>query len=226
MRLSTALSLSPSVFGTLSPHATLGTAGAQMRTQSWEWMNAVNYPNGPFFITVTYDMSFTFRDAFGNIYPGPFSATSSVIVGIPMTKMSDAAVSAAAMVTAMAAAALAALFAIAALNTPYPANLIPAIGAAIFAVTAVAALGISIWYRAKAYDPPLPDFDYTERIAFAPPELPPINPEAANNPLIQSLHALLHLMQRIRQADEVMDRIHRKMIGAHTDGAEELLRAP
>jgi hypothetical protein len=223
LALATTLGLSPSVFGTIAA-ATLGTAGTQMRTQSWEWMNAVNYANGPASITVSYDMSFTFRDAFGNIYPGPFSGTSSVVVRIPLTKRDDAHVSFGAMIAALSLAAMAAIFAITALTTPYPANLVPAIAAAIFAVAAVAALGISIWYRAKAYDPPLPDFDYTERIAFAPPELPPLHPEAANSPLIQSLHALQHLMQRIRQADEMMYRIHRKMIGAHTDGAEELLR--
>ena len=173
--------------------------------------------------TYVYTGEYGFSDAFGNVYTAQLSAPLSVVVSVAPNKVTEALIAMGAMIVFEAFALIGAALLIIAAATAYPANLVPAIAGGICLVIAVAALGIAIWRKTLADDPPLPDLDYRERVALEPPSREAFDPVVAQRPAFAALESLFVLLERVQSSDVAMHRIHRKILGARLDGATEHL---
>jgi hypothetical protein len=178
------------------------------RSQIWTWINPTTFQlAGPTVATFTYSVTFTLTDEFGNVYPAVSPTSMPVLtvnVAVPANKLALQAQAAAEL--AAAAAALAA-------------------GLVVFSLAMLAAFalwGLAIRHKALADDPPVPDFDYHERVTVSPQpyEFPSDDAPAWAEPLA----ATLMLIERVAATHQALTLIEPKILGARIDGAAEALR--
>ena len=218
------VTLTAASFGTVARGTTTMPARGSFFSQNWVWINAVTFrPSIDTSRTYVYTCEYSFSDAFGNAYPAQVSPPLSVGVIVAPSKITEALVAMGSMIVFEAFALMGAGLLIYAATLPYPANLVPAIAGAICLTIAVSALGIAIWRKAVAEDPPLPDLDHHERVRLEPPPRAAFDPEVSRRPAFAALESLLELLRRVQSSDDAMQRIHCKMLGARVDGASEHL---
>jgi hypothetical protein len=200
-------------------------AGTVTRTQGWQWIDPVTFiPNSLSSKTFNYTASFVFTDPYGNVYRGGVTTPLNVVVSVGAAKLFAGAMAGSALVIFAVLLAAGIALAIIAVNTPYPANIIPTIAAGVVLVAAFAAWGLAIWFKAQADDPPIPDFSYSRRIAIDLRDAFTLTEEENDVAALRALHTFFQLMQRIQAAYDAMNKIQQKILGASVDGAENELR--